>query len=807
MKFYKLNKKELENELNTDFENGLSSDEVERRSKECSNNYFSFDFFIGKIKLSLSKAVIFFVLAAFVYVFSAVFFKDFSQIYFLLAMITVGLLGFVGFNFVLWIINKEIESDSKKNIYKKLEVIRDGKSIFLNSHEILYGDIILLKKGDYIPVDAIVLESEAFYVDESDVTAERIVEKSAGVILDDNAPASELYNSVFCGSFVLSGSAKVVVTDVGSRVLMRKIRKIKNNDKKFISKITDYIKILLLILVVCFSLTTVCISVITKDFITPIVIILLLVSLLLVDYFSKYTLLTFYKVFLNLSSNKTFLKNPFVIQKINNSDLILWNQDIIFDGSTTLISFSDCEKCYPISEIGKNNIELFIYSALCSFNTYSLSFKQSILRVLRKINLDYNDIEKLCPCISEFYDGTSFEMCGRRYDKNNLIIAKGDVSRILNICSLEKDDVSKEVLNSLSENSTDIIAVAIKKVDIIPADLSEENDGFELLGFISVKKEISNAAISKISHLFNCGFINLISYSGNAISAKKLSDKLKIPCVSYSDFISDPAINLKQNLLVYDYVSNDNEIVDKLSSSGFKTIVFDKKSSKNIYSFNTHDSDAFSIKNCELVGKLDFQSVFEVLQKVNCAYSFISNLFVKILTVLSVYILCGIPYAFLKKEFIFNSVLFSYITILGIGMLSVFSLFYEHVSFTRKTKKFSSKPINIYDFIGVIIIVAFSLSMILVCSPFLNGNILTGMVAILLLSYLPDIYFNCNRKILWKSVFGMIPAALISVVFLTPISVVFGVEGFSFIYILLSLALGVGARLLTTILEKYLRKR
>jgi P-type Mg2+ transporter len=108
--------------------------------------------------------------------------------------------------------------DSLIIVQIKTEVLRDGKS-----QEIPSEDIATLKSGDNIPADCIIIESKDLFVNEATLTGESYpLEKSAN-ILPRETPLRERTNSVFMGTFVVSGTAKVLVIKTGANTEFGKI--------------------------------------------------------------------------------------------------------------------------------------------------------------------------------------------------------------------------------------------------------------------------------------------------------------------------------------------------------------------------------------------------------------------------------------------------------------------------------------------------------------------------------------------------------------------------------------------------------
>ena len=85
----------------------------------------------------------------------------------------------------------------------KVSVIRDGKTIKISPYDIVVDDIIILKNGDVVPTDVLVLNSNLCEVDESIITGE-----TKNVIKKKN-------DTIFSGSIIISGSLKAKVINVG----------------------------------------------------------------------------------------------------------------------------------------------------------------------------------------------------------------------------------------------------------------------------------------------------------------------------------------------------------------------------------------------------------------------------------------------------------------------------------------------------------------------------------------------------------------------------------------------------------------
>lgn len=99
-------------------------------------------------------------------------------------------------------------------------VIRDGKEIEISSREIVPGDILVLRTGEKIPADCIILEERDIALDESLLTGEsKEVKKSSAKSLKDYKKE----NTIFMGTFITRGRCVAQVIHTGMNTEFGKI--------------------------------------------------------------------------------------------------------------------------------------------------------------------------------------------------------------------------------------------------------------------------------------------------------------------------------------------------------------------------------------------------------------------------------------------------------------------------------------------------------------------------------------------------------------------------------------------------------
>ncbi|MEO8361224.1 MAG: magnesium-translocating P-type ATPase [Vicinamibacteria bacterium] len=104
----------------------------------------------------------------------------------------------------------------RSRITVKARVLRDGSAEMIPADQVVRGDVVLVSAGSLIPADGVVLEANDFFVNQAVLTGETFpVEKIPGVA-PANATLAERSNSVFMGTSVGSGTARVLIASTGS---------------------------------------------------------------------------------------------------------------------------------------------------------------------------------------------------------------------------------------------------------------------------------------------------------------------------------------------------------------------------------------------------------------------------------------------------------------------------------------------------------------------------------------------------------------------------------------------------------------
>ncbi len=229
-KWFNLSANETEKKLETDIQNGLKSEEVQKRYEKYGKN---------ELKAKPKKSLFVKFLEQF---------KDFMIIVLIIAAVVSGIVGVqqgegIADTFIILIVvivNAIIGVAQENKAEKSLEalqklsshvakVMRDGKLVVVQSADLVPGDVVVLDTGDYIPADLRIIEAVNLKSQESALTGESVpVDKTSDAIEDENIGIGDRKNLLFSSSLITYGRGKGIVVETGMKTEVGKIAKMIN---------------------------------------------------------------------------------------------------------------------------------------------------------------------------------------------------------------------------------------------------------------------------------------------------------------------------------------------------------------------------------------------------------------------------------------------------------------------------------------------------------------------------------------------------------------------------------------------------
>lgn len=103
-------------------------------------------------------------------------------------------------------------------------VLRDGHTKSVSSHELVPGDVVLLEAGDVVPADLRLIEVSSLKIEEAALTGESVpVEKNLVVLTDEEVGIGDRVNMAYSNSNVTYGRGTGVVVHTGMTTEVGKI--------------------------------------------------------------------------------------------------------------------------------------------------------------------------------------------------------------------------------------------------------------------------------------------------------------------------------------------------------------------------------------------------------------------------------------------------------------------------------------------------------------------------------------------------------------------------------------------------------
>jgi len=581
--YFQKNEKELFKELNTS-SNGLTSVEVLKRLKKYGKNELPkkknksiFKMFIDEFKNPILVLLLVAVIASLIA----------KEIVDALAIVFIVLIDVTMGTYQEYKANKN--ADSLNNLVKvKVKVLRDEKIVFIDSTELVIGDIILLESGNQIPADLRILESHNLMVDESILTGESInVSKNNKIIKENNLQLTSLTNMLFSGTTVVTGRAKGIVIATGLDTELGHIADKINNTQEEKSPLTIRVEklskqISLLVIFVAILITALLIF---KD--VSYNEIFLSVIALAVSAMPEGLPLAL-TMALTIASNKMAKKNV-IVRKLNSVESLGSCTVIASDKTGTLtVNEQTAKKIllpnneeFEISGIGYenkgevigNNLTLakeiaFLGTinneAIIEDNRYiGDSIDIAFLILGNKMNIDTKKIKilEIIPYESENkYSATFYEYDGKTYCtvKGSLEVVKKYSKKI----NLTKEKVSSNLLNeqneSLAREGYRVIALANGEVKKQNAYDESDIKNLTFMGLVGFIDPIRKDAIKSINECLNAGIKVLMITGDHPLTAYNVAKELMLT-KKYNEVTTGEEVD--------EYLSKGTEKFDKFIKS------------------------------------------------------------------------------------------------------------------------------------------------------------------------------------------------------------------------------------------------
>jgi len=420
----------------------------------------------------------------------------------------------------------------KQYTISKNKVIRDNRTIEIDSKQLVMGDIIYLTLGDLVPADIRLIKLKDLTVDESSLTGESMpVEKKIIIEANKISEPNEALNMVFMGTSILSGEAYGIVTQTGNQTYFGKIAQIlqkKETITDFQKNVNKFSKLMIKVIVLMTFFILLINTIQHKNFLESVLFALALAIGITPELLPVILTITLARGARKMASKKVIVKQIASIENLGNMDTLCCDKTgTLTEGIFSLDKFIDIN--------GNENVDLLVQALICSqsiFKTEKSSFNNPMDKCLWDAIKEKNLIAELEK--HELIDISEFNFIKRRLtciikkDNEKMFFTKGSPDNILPLCKVpQQTEEIKECIDNYEKKGYRVIVLAGKKTDAttISDDLERDLTFLGYLIFIDPPKEGVKKSLEKLNKLK----VNIKIITGDSpLITKKICTDLNI---------------------------------------------------------------------------------------------------------------------------------------------------------------------------------------------------------------------------------------------------------------------------------------
>ncbi len=523
-------KDEIEDNLNTDFERGMTNEFAQSKLKQNATVYAkdkkaTFKFFA--VHFSSVMAILLVILSV-VFMFTG---KAVEGTTLVILVLISELLGY-GQDIAAFLKGRKV----LRLLKSKTVVIRDGESKVIPADEVVAGDIVVLKKGDIVPCDGRIVSIADLEVNEKDVTGNESVKKEIEAELLEETPVSEQTNMLFAGSSIISGECRIVACRTGNDTVFAGLDKqdAPADDKLFMQdKVSEVGKVLAVIAFVLLLILLVLSYVFGENMWQAGAVCLALGAVLVPAKISSVISYIVSRGMLKIAEGGSVIKSEKIYENLALCDVvitgksgILTKEDAVvggvftYDGQWSINDFGLTAAQKSIQEI------MMEFAAICTASSVDKNMPEeyavdnAILSAEENMGIKAGGIEVAANYAfdPERKIMTAVAKTGEGYR----IITKGNVKEILDrskyaVSSAELYDMTEEIKADLLEKCESAAQQGLKTIAVAYKDeselLSREDAECNLIfvGTLLLENEIRTESVDAVSELVSAGIKTVVA--------------------------------------------------------------------------------------------------------------------------------------------------------------------------------------------------------------------------------------------------------------------------------------------------------
>gem|GEM_PF-11788 len=413
----------------------------------------------------------------------------------------------------------------------KITVLRDNTESGVPADELVPGDIVVLKAGDIIPADCLLVAADHLFIDEAMLTGESYpVEKSPGLVAAD-APLGQRSNALWMGTHVQSGEAKALVIATGQRTEFGKLSgriKLKAPETDFERGVRRFgyllMEVTLILVIMIFAVNVFLHKPVIDSFLFALALAVGLTPQLLPAVIS-----------INLAHGAKRMAAEKVIVKQLASIENFGSMNVLCSDKTGTLTEGKVQLKGALDANGNPSNKVSRYAYLNSF--YETGFNNSIDEAIRNFrSFDVKDSSKLAEIPYDFYRKRLSMLISD--SGASILITKGALTNVLAVCThVENSDGSltdiDEVRDRIEKSYEAFSAQGLRTLGLAYKPLPDQNGldkddekDMRFLGFITLFDPPKANCAQTIEQLRQLGVTLKIITGDNRLVAETVSQQL-----------------------------------------------------------------------------------------------------------------------------------------------------------------------------------------------------------------------------------------------------------------------------------------
>ena len=470
-------------------------------------------------------------------------------------------------------------------------VIREGQEQIIDASLLVPGDIIKLEAGDFVPADAILLESTSLKSEESALTGESVPsEKSAYEEVKENAPIGDRTNMVFSGCSITYGTALALVVHTGMDTEMGKIANLLNDEgdtqtplQKKLAQLGKYLGIIALLACAIVFVVGLTNGLEVMD--------IFMVSVSLAVSAIPEGLPVIVTIVLSIGVQRMVKKNALIrrlpaVETLGSASVICSDKTGTLTQNRMTLVKAYLDETKNISDIDSNVSsevkKLLEYGTLCSDGSIVINEEQvqhigdptetAIVYAAYKngiekeeLNSKYNRLASI-PFDSDRKLMTSIN----KIDDKIVVIVKGAFDVMASKCIKGDIEKARQITEEMSETALRVLAIGYKVISEIPQEILPETIEKDLIfmGLIGMIDPPREEAKQAVSICIRAGIKPVMITGDHVVTAKAIASQIgiykdgdKAITGSELDKMTDSELDQEiEHISVYARVSPENKI-------------------------------------------------------------------------------------------------------------------------------------------------------------------------------------------------------------------------------------------------------